>query len=197
MVLLTPAGRRVLPCALGVTAVLLVACTSSVGGQPSGTTPVPWSSSEQSSESLPTWPSPVGDDLGESVEARSANSTPPTFPDHVEGYALSHEWRETIRAFEGEEWSTIFEYPATMNGCGLQRFYVRWRTVNVNAIVEATLLDSGGEIVLVTPASGGAGWMSSYGCGQPGFRMNGTVDPDDMSNLTDVVVEVQQWEAAV
>ena len=114
-----PAGRWVLRCTLGVAAALLLAaCASSVVGQPTAPA-VPSSVPPSSSEPLLTWPSPAGDDLGEADEARPAGTTPPRFPDSVEGYALSNEWRETVRAFEGEEWSTIFEYPATMNGCDI------------------------------------------------------------------------------
>lgn len=196
MVVLRPAGRWVLRCTLGIAAALLLAaCASSVVGQP--TAPAKLSSVPSSSEPSSAWPSPAGDDLGEADEARPAGTAPPPFPESVEGYALSNEWRETVRAFEGEEWSTIFEYPATMNGCDMQRFYVRWRSVNPAAIVEAALLTSTDEILLVGPARGGVGWMTSYGCGQPAFRMIGTVDTANESNLTDVVVEVQQWEISV
>lgn len=117
----------------------------------------------------------------------------PRFPDSVDGYSLNKSWHEVVRAFDGDEWSTIYEFPATMNGCSLQRFYVRWRAVNPSATVEVTFLSTD-EIVLATPASGSAGWMSGYGCGQPAFRLE---QSDDGSTLTDVAVEVQQWEVSV
>ena len=99
------------------------------------------------------------------MEAVPPGTKPPSFPDSVEGYSFSRVWRETVRAFEGEEWSTIYEYPATMNGCGLQRFYIRWRAANQQATVEATFLSTPDEIVLEDPVAGAAGWMSGYGCG--------------------------------
>ena len=67
--------------------------------------------------------------------------------------------------------------------------------MNSAAIVEAALLTSTDEILLAGPARGGVGWMTSYGCGQPAFRMIGTADTANESNLTDLVVEVQQWES--
>jgi hypothetical protein len=81
-----------------------------------------------------------------------------------------------------------------MNGCDLQRFYIRWRSVNTSATVEVTFLSTGDEIVLGNPVAGAAGWMSGYGCGQPGFRLK---QSSDTSTLTDVAVEVQRWEVAV
>lgn len=109
-------------------------------------------------------------------------------------YSLTYGWRDTVRAFEGADWSTIHEFPATMNGCGLQRFYVRWRAANPAATVEATFLGSPDEILLDDPVAGAAGWMSGYGCGQPAFRVKSSTDE---STLTDVVAGVQRWEISV
>jgi hypothetical protein len=145
------------------------------------------------SEPAETWPTP-GNELAEPLEAVPAGGKPPAFPDAVEGYSLNREWRETVRAFEGMEWATVYEFPATMNSCGLQRFYIRWRTANEQATAEATFLSSTGDIVLEDPVAGVAGWMSSYGCGQPAFRMKSSADE---STLTDVVIEIQQWEISV
>lgn len=81
-----------------------------------------------------------------------------------------------------------------MNGCSQQRFYIRWRSVNPNATIEAALISSFDEILLHGPAPGAAGWMSSYGCAQPAFRF---ITSTDDSSLSDIVVEVQQWEISV
>lgn len=144
------------------------------------------------SEPVGTWPVP-GSELVEPLEAHSPGTGPPPFPDAVDGFALSSEWRETVRAFNGTEWATIHEFPATMNGCSLQRFYVRWRAVNEQSTVQATFLSTD-DIVLEDPVFGATGWMSGYGCGQPAFRMKSSTDG---STLTDVVVEVQKWEVSV
>ncbi len=138
------------------------------------------------------WPEP-GHELTEPMNVLPAGSPPP-FPETVAGYSLAEEWHETVRAFSGEDWSTIYEFPATMNGCDLQRFYIRWRAVNESAKVEVTFLSSPDEIVLGDPVDGVAGWMSGYGCGQPAFRLKHS---NDESTLTDVAVEVQRWEVSV
>ncbi|WP_154814625.1 hypothetical protein [Actinophytocola xinjiangensis] len=153
-------------------------------------TPTPTSTA--AAEPAWTWPIP-GSELADPLEARPPGTRPPPFPDAVEGYDLSREWRETVRAFSGTEWATIYEFPLTMNGCSLQRFYVRWRAVNEQSTVQTTFV-SVDDIVLEGPVDGAAGWMSGYGCGQPAFRMKSSTDE---STLTDVVVEVQQWNASV
>jgi hypothetical protein len=81
-----------------------------------------------------------------------------------------------------------------MNGCGMQRFFIRWRAVNEDAVVESTFVSTGDLIALADPVSGATGWMAGYGCSQPAFRMQDSAGP---SNLTDVVVDVQQWEVSV
>lgn len=166
----------ILRCALVAVCVVLAGCGTSIAGQPTGSSP---------------WPSP-GTDLAESPEARPAGE-PPEFPSRVDGYELAGEWRSIERAFESADWTTIYEFPATMNGCVRQRFYVRWRAANPDAVVEATMVSTG-VIVLVEPAAGAVGWMSGSGCAQPAFRMQ---DSAGESTLTDVFVEVQQWKGAV
>jgi hypothetical protein len=42
----------------------------------------------------------------EQIEARHASAAPPAFPEKIEGYNHSREWRDTVRAFERTDWST-------------------------------------------------------------------------------------------
>lgn len=135
-----------------------------------------------------------------SNDAVAAGASPPAFPTEVAGYELSYEDKVTSRAFEGST-REVSDLPATMNGCGQQRFYVRWRSLATGYTLEATwvyqAMEAGGEPVLESAggtASGNAGWMSSYGCTQPGFRL---IESPGPGNLTDVVVEYQVWKAAV
>jgi hypothetical protein len=156
---------------------VLAGCSTSHAGTPSA--------------QMPTWAAPAGDDQ---VEARSAGQ-PPAFPEHVDRFAPKREWRETTRVFENtDDWSTLYDFPATMNGCGMQRFYVRWRAAAPEAMIEATLVSVPDVIVMVDSGVGSVGWMAGWGCGQPAFRLRSL--PGD-GNLIDVVVEVQQWESAV
>jgi hypothetical protein len=159
-----------------VLVLILAGCSTSYAGTPSASSP---------------WAASGG---GDQVESRSAGR-PPEFPARVDGFALVREWRETTRVFEGlSDWSTLVEFPATMNGCGMQRFYVRWRASDPDAEIEATLVSSPDLIVMVEWGTGAVGWMAGSGCAQPAFRMG--LLPGD-ATLTDVVVEVQQWESAV
>jgi hypothetical protein len=68
-------------------------------------------------------------------------------------------------------WSTRHDFPATMNGCGTQRFHVRWPAAASDAVVEATLVSVPDVIVMTEPSDGAVGWMAGNGCGQPAFRL--------------------------
>lgn len=161
----------------------LTGCTTNVSGEP--ITP----------RTAHSWPGLVkGSAEPEQPMAAAAGERPPSFPETVPGYVLTKSWRETVRVFEGTEWSTAVEFPATMNGCSLQRFYIRWRAINEAAQVEATFVSSPDLIQMTDSATGAVGWMSGYGCGQPAFRM---IEPADGSTLTDAVLEVQRWEPSV
>jgi hypothetical protein len=98
-----------------------------------------------------------------------------------------------VRLFDDKRWQTLYQFPATMNGCDQQRFYVRWRSLDPSAEVEATWLSYNGSIVLSKAVRGSAGWQSSDGCSQPGFRLRSS---GSESTLMDVVVDVQRWEAS-
>jgi hypothetical protein len=93
----------------------------------------------------------------------------------------------------GPNWST---FPSTMNGCGDQRFLVRWRAVNGTAQVAARWVESEearGEPGITGTAGpqviANAGWIEIDGCQTPQFRL---VSDSDGLTLTDVTVAVQQ-----
>ena len=117
----------------------------------------------------------------------------PPFPTRLGRYRLVDTRTETVRAFDGSDWSTVFEFGNTMNGCDGSWSLVRWRAVNENAVVEATHgYDPAGDYPLAEAVDGNAGWMAMSGCEQPGFRLRGS---SDGSTLTDIVVDVQTWAA--
>lgn len=122
----------------------------------------------------------------------------PQFPTVVDGYRLSYKDSVQSRAFDFTT-RQVFDLPATMNGCGNQRFYVRWRAPAEYA-VEAIWTYPGPtpDEPIYEPAggsaTGSAGFMSSYGCTQPAFRL---IDAPEPSNLIDVTVEFQVWVPAV
>jgi serine/threonine protein kinase len=209
--------------AVGLVAWLFVSRSSADAGAPQAgstaertptATSAPKPSRSSSSSSAPptssssseaaTTPGTDGDTVGETSAwgdadvvlraVRSQDEARPPFPDEVTGYSLSDENRDTVRVFTGEkEWQTLQDFPATMNGCAEQRFYVRWRSLDPSAEVEATWLSDDGSVVLSKVVRGSAGWQSSFGCGQPAFRLHKSRGG---SALTDVVVDVQRWEAS-
>ncbi|GLZ40776.1 serine/threonine protein kinase [Actinokineospora sp. NBRC 105648] len=150
----------------------------------------PTSEAETTSAAPPTTQDSPAFDAPWSVKA---GASPPAFPTKVDGYTLVDTIKDTPRAFTGTEWTTVTDFPLTMNGCDRQRFYIRWRALNREAVVESTLLNAADEVAGDT-AKGTAGWMSSDGCGQPAFRMPAAAGE---STLTDVVVEAQRWEASI
>jgi serine/threonine protein kinase len=123
---------------------------------------------------------------------RSQDQEPPAFPDEVPGYSLGDQNRETVRIFDDKQWQIIDQFPATMDGCDQHRFYVRWRSLDPTAEVEATWVSSDGSEVAKKSVRGSAGWQSNYGCSQPAFRLRSS---DGGSTHDDVVVEVQRWNA--
>jgi hypothetical protein len=111
----------------------------------------------------------------------------------VRGYSLADENRETVRVFDDEQWQLLEQFPATMNGCDQQRFYIRWRSLDPTAEVEATWVSSDGSEIENKAVRGSAGWQSNYGCSQPAFRLRKS---GSGSTLDDVVVDVQRWQAS-
>ncbi|TDC81266.1 hypothetical protein E1193_15245 [Micromonospora sp. KC606] len=128
----------------------------------------------------------------------------PIFPDVLPGWRLEREWRATVRAF-ADQWVSLRtangeffrEYPATMNGCGNHRFRLRWRSISggpVRFACGTVGSDIGTIVEHELPEPVAQGWAQLHGCGWPLWRY---MVQRDGSNLGDITVEVQHWEAAV
>ena len=124
---------------------------------------------------------------------RSQDQERPAFPAEVPGYSLADQNNETVRIFSDKRWQLLYEFPATMNGCDQQRFYVRWRSLDPSAEVDATWVSSDGSMIENKVVRGSAGWQAGYGCSQPAFRLHSS---RSRSTLDDVVVDVQLWTAS-
>jgi predicted Ser/Thr protein kinase len=124
------------------------------------------------------------------------SGSPPSFPNEVEGYRLVDFRDQTVRAFTGEQWSTFMDFGHTMNGCANQRFLVRWRSLDPDAVIESTRGYDPEEFpdVREAPVAGSAGHMAMFGCEQPWLRQRSA---QGGSTLVDVVVEVQRYEPRV
>ncbi|MGN9763771.1 hypothetical protein ACTMS2_01195 [Micromonospora sp. SD12] len=128
----------------------------------------------------------------------------PIFPDVLPGWRLVREWRATVRAF-ADQWASLrtadgeffSEYPATMNGCSNHRFRLRWRSIDgvpVRFACGTVASDVGTLVEEELPEPTAQGWAQLHGCGWPLWRY---VLQRDGSNLGDIVVEIQHWEAGV
>jgi serine/threonine protein kinase len=126
---------------------------------------------------------------------RSQDQERPAFPDEVPGYSLADETSQTVRLVDGDKrWQALYPFPAAMSGCDHRRFYVRWRALDPSAEVEATWVSADRRAIESKAARGSAGWQSNYACSQPAFRLRS--GGGDRSTLTDVIVDVQRWDAS-
>lgn len=118
----------------------------------------------------------------------------PQFPTAMDGWQLVDTWSDLPRAFVGDMWTKPSgpygdEFPDTMNGCGTQRFLVRWRALATDATVLARWNTQ--DIEFGQPTSANAGWMDLDGCRAPEFKLAGETAAG--STLTDVTVSLQRW----
>ncbi|MEU7612328.1 hypothetical protein [Micromonospora sp. NPDC049204] len=111
----------------------------------------------------------------------------PAWPDHFEGYRFLREESGSVRVFAGQGLATVVGFPATMNGCAHQRFFIRWRTLGGQSVA-ASLVSVPDLITVETAAYGPGGWMSSHGCGQPAWEL-----VQDDGSLVDVHIAWQVW----
>ncbi|MBQ0905783.1 hypothetical protein [Micromonospora sp. U21] len=131
--------------------------------------------------------SPWGTEEAEIVNKVSAPSESPAWPEHFDGYRLLREESGSVRVFGGQGLATVMGFPATMNGCAHQRFFIRWRTLGGQSV--AASLVSVPDLITVEPAAyGSSGWMSSDGCGQPAWELI-----HDDNSLVDVQLAWQVW----
>jgi hypothetical protein len=111
----------------------------------------------------------------------------PTWPKHFDGYRFLREESGDVRVFGGQGLATVGDFPATMNGCAHQRFFIRWRTLGGHSVA-ASLVSVPDLITVDGAAYGSSGWMSSDGCGQPAWEVI-----HDERLLVDVHVSWQVW----
>ncbi|GIE25971.1 hypothetical protein Ahu01nite_090730 [Winogradskya humida] len=137
----------------------------------------------------PTW---GADGTGNHIHA----ATGPAFPARLAGWRLAGEWHDSVRV--SGTWTSLCgdpvcepRFPATMNGCGNQRFLLRWRTVGNTTVDfgDGTVAADIGTLAdeqLAEPTN--TGWAELHGCGWPLWRTH-----DAPNNLVDIAVTLQQW----
>jgi hypothetical protein len=87
-----------------------------------------------------------------------APSDLPAWPEHFNGYRFLREETGGVRVFGGQKPATVADFPATMNGCAHQRFFIRWRTLGGHSVA-ASLVSVPDLITVETAAYGSSGWM--------------------------------------
>ena len=131
--------------------------------------------------------SPWGASEAEIVNEVCPPSELPAWPEYFDGYRFLREESASVRVFGGQGLATVVDFPATMNGCAHQRFFVRWRALGGQSVA-ASLVSAPDRITVESAAYGSAGWMSSHGCGQPAWELL----HDDSSSI-DVQLTWQVW----
>lgn len=110
----------------------------------------------------------------------------PSWPVSYPGYRYDSEGSTSVRIFGGQGPAVVDGFPATMNGCAHQRFFVRWRTLGEEQ-VRVQVVASPDLIPIAEVAEGSAGWIASHGCGQPSWTIAAE------SQIVDVHVRWQRW----
>ncbi|RIW39881.1 hypothetical protein D3H59_30140 [Micromonospora endophytica] len=110
----------------------------------------------------------------------------PDWPSTWPGYRFDRSGDGIIRVFGGPDSALIDGFPATMNGCAHQRFFIRWRALGGHQVT-AMLVSMPDLIPMADPVSGTSGWFASHGCAQPSWSW------PDSEILVDVQVSWQVW----
>ncbi|WP_281904352.1 hypothetical protein [Phytohabitans aurantiacus] len=110
----------------------------------------------------------------------------PSWPVSYPGYRYDTEGSASVRVFGGQGAVVIDGFPATMNGCAHQQFFVRWRTLGKEQ-VSVQVVSMPDLIPIADPAEGSSGWIASHGCGQPSWTIAAA------SQIADVHVRWQRW----
>ncbi len=124
----------------------------------------------------------------------------PAFPRRLRQYRASGNnkdfWGHTfaasgsIRIFEGSGWTTVDDFPSTMNNCSSGVFMIRWRSAGPRV---ASTLGASDSTVVSSPKEGAFGYMFGTNCDQPMFKFPSNNGP---GNLTDIYYELKFWQAA-
>jgi hypothetical protein len=148
----------------------------------------------QQSTTPPAWPNEQGVYIAETSEGI------PTFPIMLSGYRSEENkdfWnnpfliRGSIRVFEGGDWTGIWKFPNTMNGCSAGVFMIRWRSADPNVGIRASVRHS--STSQGDEETGTFGYMSGTNCEQPMFKF---AESRHDGNLADVYYELKFWRAA-
>jgi hypothetical protein len=135
------------------------------------------------------WPA-----LTYTLKAVTGGMSPAPFPRTVPGYVLEDSFTTRLDVVEAKRFIVFGDLPVknvSYDQCRRQRFFVRWRSVDPTALVEATFVDAQVRTVQNHPVSGTSGWQSSFGCVQPAMRIRPPAGsrPDH----TVVVAQMQVW----
>lgn len=131
--------------------------------------------------------SPWGSSLASTINEVSVSSGTPEWPQTFTGYRFDREGSAGLRLFSGKDITVITDFPATMNGCAHQRFFIRWRSLGDRS-VEASLVSTPDLITVHEAVTGSSGWMASHGCGQPAWKFL-----EDENSMADIQVNWQVW----
>ena len=113
----------------------------------------------------------------------------PDWPAAWPGYRFDRTGDALIRVFGGPDPAVIDGFPATMNGCAHQLFFIRWWALGDHRMT-ARLVSMPDLIPMSDPVSGTSGWFASHGCAQPAWSKQ------DSEILADVQVTWQVWVPA-
>lgn len=117
----------------------------------------------------------------------------PEAPERWGDYVLNDSWDGQVRVFEGSGVESIRgkddgRFPATMNGCGSQMYFVTFRSVADPVQLEAQLINAVDEPVASEVLNNG--WMLGTNCATPSFAFHSS---DAEGNLTDVAYTVHEY----
>jgi hypothetical protein len=145
------------------------------------------------------WPKQNG-----AFSAKSSEAIP-SFPARLSGFRSEpgkdfwdkpFRTKSTLRVFQGSGWSQIRDFPKSMNACGAGRFMLRWRSSNLDVLVEAATGYFGDVRVINSQVmSASYGYMQGTNCEEPLFRFGKTLN-GNQSTLVDIYYELMFWQAA-
>ncbi|HEY0428423.1 MAG TPA: TIR domain-containing protein [Pyrinomonadaceae bacterium] len=101
--------------------------------------------------------------------------------------------RGSIRLFEGQGWTEIWNFPHTQNHCSYGIFMIRWRSANPDVRIATTVAYSPENAT--EEKIGKFGYMCGTNCEQPLFKFADTLNGNE-SNLVDIYYELKFWQAA-
>jgi serine/threonine protein kinase len=181
---------------------------------PAATTPVVTVGSAPpsivSTTTSPSTTSPPATAAPATTEVVASNGTPQGVPASVDGYRANQSQQSTmLRVFQTESGGQLVDqFPSGMNHCAASFWTLRWRSESPSVTVQGFLTggsvtaEVGGASTGPTPVAAAVGtipdastggYMSGTFCEQPAFVFGTSTDG---SNLIDLTIDYQNWEAA-